>query len=717
MLTRLPLPSEDDACFAPGQVLDGLRDTVFVYGPNGSGKSTLARACAAIGGVTHVFDRHYVDEHFHASGTVPGVFTLGEDADAARQVEELTRKIVSRQGKVANHEAHLHKEGGLLDRQKRIDDEFATKIWDLRRDRYANLRQAFPGLYGDKSRFLAAYRDRLASRPAGDPLPLDALGQQARTVFGPAPERRDPVGRPDLSGLAAVEADPLPRTALAPSRDQPMAALVHRLGCADWVRQGLPLAARAEGTCPFCQQEAPTDLHDRLAAIFDATYEDGIRALVSLRARCAAARDRLAALDLPDDPDLAEPARAVDEARRALGTTLDLTLSRLDGKIASPATVEDLPRTEAQRGALRDALDALDAAIVRRNAIAADQVAARNALTSQVWHRLIVDSAAEREEWLREAEASEKEITGRSQSLEAQRAEIANLEADRVPYLERVTDIQPTVTAINGLLRTFGFISFSLRVDAAGQGYRILRDDGSEAAGTLSEGERSFLTFLYFYHHVGGSLAPDASCPPGTIVIDDPVTSQDDATLSVVTRLVRTLMPPKSGEAAAAGRRATPSQVIVLTHNLAFHRKVSWRKDEASFWILRKRDGVTHAEQSGPKAIDSTYGKLWQEVYHPQVRTLGAFNDMRRIVEHYFGFLGGTQLETIVKAVPDGDRILVGALLDVLHDGSHAAIEDAHLAPSEDIAALRSGFEALFVAAGHRAHLEMMKVRALRPGA
>jgi wobble nucleotide-excising tRNase len=61
---------------------------------------------------------------------------------------------------------------------------------------------------------------------------------------------------------------------------------------------------------------------------------------------------------------------------------------------------------------------------------------------------------------------------------------------------------------INAMLESFGFTSFKLTT--AGQMdhlYEIVREDGSNAMSTLSEGEKSFITFLYFYNLIRGSHA------------------------------------------------------------------------------------------------------------------------------------------------------------------------------------------------------------------
>ena len=89
---------------------------------------------------------------------------------------------------------------------------------------------------------------------------------------------------------------------------------------------------------------------------------------------------------------------------------------------------------------------------------------------------------------------------------------------------KNVTSVQPTVSAINALLASFGFSGFRLRT--AGERdhlYEIVHDDGGNAAATLSEGEKSFVCFLYFYHLLRGSVSESDVTSDRIVVFDDPV--------------------------------------------------------------------------------------------------------------------------------------------------------------------------------------------------
>ena len=100
MLTSLHIRSEASFCDT-GVRIDDLGPCNVIFGPNGSGKSTVGRvladltaypSCAAdwvsAPAEVIVFGRDYIALNCHPSKAMPGIYTLGGDADAVRGVEE-----------------------------------------------------------------------------------------------------------------------------------------------------------------------------------------------------------------------------------------------------------------------------------------------------------------------------------------------------------------------------------------------------------------------------------------------------------------------------------------------------------------------------------------------------------------------------------------------------------------------------------------------------
>ena len=160
--------------------------------------------------------------------------------------------------------------------------------------------------------------------------------------------------------------------------------------------------------------------------------------------------------------------------------------------------------------------------------------------------------------------------------------------------------MRPTAEAINDILERFGFEGFSIieNPDKAGT-YKIIRAGGECVGKTLSEGEYNFITFLYFYHLVYGSQEKTGMTQPKVIVIDDPISSLDSNVLFIVSTLTKQIVDD------CRKNKEGIKQVFALTHNVFFHKEISflgsrdnWKKDEVSFWIVKKNNNVSQIVDS-----------------------------------------------------------------------------------------------------------------------
>ena len=161
---------------------------------------------------------------------------------------------------------------------------------------------------------------------------------------------------------------------------------------------------------------------------------------------------------------------------------------------------------------------------------------------------------------------------------------------------------------INSLLAGFGFRSFSLAVSPCGKLYTLRRPDGTDAKDTLSEGEKSFITFLYFYHLLKGSASESGVTTDRVVVFDDPVSSLDSDILFIVGSLIRGLFKE------VHAKKGQIKQIFVFTHNVYFHKEVTFnpkskycgKKDE-TFWTIRKTADRSKVQKHDSNPIKTSY--------------------------------------------------------------------------------------------------------------
>ncbi len=128
-----------------------------------------------------------------------------------------------------------------------------------------------------------------------------------------------------------------------------------------------------------------------------------------------------------------------------------------------------------------------------------------------------------------------------------------------------------------------------------------------------------------------------------------------------------------------------------------------------TFWIIRKSAECSELVFCPENPITSSYELLWREVRLRPPSETTIQNVMRRIFEHYFKFLGGTTPEKIIENFEGQDKMICGALLSWINDGSHFANDDLFMScdPSQ-ISRYLIVFQRIFEESNHDGHYRMM---------
>lgn len=276
-----------------------------------------------------------------------------------------------------------------------------------------------------------------------------------------------------------------------------------------------------------------------------------------------------------------------------------------------------------------------------------------------------------------------------------------------------VTSVVHTVNEINRILVLFGFNNFKL-AEAEEKGfYKIVRQNGKDAQQTLSEGEYTFITFLYFYQLIKGSTDKTGIVSDRIIVIDDPISSLDSNVLFIVSNLVKEILKD------CKEKRNGVKQVFVLTHNVYFHKEITFKGSrvsntkEESFWMVRKLNGKSTINNYQNNPIQTTYELLWSEIYDlEKINTATIFNTLRRILEYYFNILGGMKYEDCINKFEGEDKLVCRSLISWINDGSHFIGDDFEMPIDIDkIEKYLEVFKLVFVKMGHEEHYNMMMSR------
>lgn len=712
-----------------GQQLHDLKKINFLFGHNGCGKTTISRAVHAPDSrpgytltwhngrvlAALVYNRDFADTNFGEQ--MPGIFTLGEEStQAAGDIARLSQEIETIDRQIANLRLQLQGEGGTGGRQGDLTaarTALENACWTSQQNHKDKFETAFVGNRGSKT----AFRDKLLqeSRVEGVELKtLEDLVAQAKAVFQSAATLEALIPVIAFDQLAELRLAPILARQVVGRDDVVVAELIRRLGNSDWVKQGVTYLDGADGKCPFCQQTTPLSLAQDLGDFFDEQYLKDLTEIVDLGRDYGAA---VSSISARIDAMLEAPGRFIDRAVLeehclALKAVLALNQSRIESKRREPSNLVELEATAPIAEAIIAMIVVANEAASEYNNTVRNLGAAKSRLTAQVWRFLVEERRTDLDTYAETSNTISRAIAG----LQASITDKATRRTDKVRELkqieESITSVRPTVDTINRILSSFGFSNFKLEVAGDHNDmYRIVRLDGSGAARTLSEGERSFITFLYFYQCLAGSTSVSETSTARVVVFDDPVSSLDADVLFVVSALIRKVIDDVCEDL------SNIKQVFVLTHNIYFHKEVSYNGSRPldgclrseTFWVVRKRDNVSTLHRYEYKPVKTSYEMLWEEVRNPNRPNLTIQNTMRRIVENYLIHLGGLKQNQIVAMFEGRDAQICASLFSWINDGSHSAHDDLYVAIDENaVEGYLHVFKRLFEKTGQGAHYRMM---------
>ena len=711
--------------------LTALSSFNFLYGSNGSGKTTISRviadesvfpSCAVTwrGGTklqTMVYNRDFVTANFNQSTELKGIFTLGQqEIDTLKKIAEAKAELDALTSEIKNLRTTLQGEDGTSGKKGELttlEEEFKNKCWAQKQKHDEKLQGAFEGYRGSSEKFKIKLLQEHSSNTALLQT-LDFLEKKAETVFGEAPAIERMILKVEAADVIAHGTNSILKKRVLGKEDVNIAAMIKKLSNSDWVKQGRTYYEINDKNCPFCQQSTSEAFAQSLDEYFDETFLADVSAIDKLISNYSIDASRLqqqVAAVIAQSSKFLEVDKLKIE-KELLDSILTINTQKLDAKRKEPSQVSELEPIGNVLLNINALIDAANTQTSQHNTMVSNLAKEQRNLTSEVWKYLLeVELKADLLSFDTKKNALSKAISGISTSLGTKEedkhkksAEIRTLEKD-------TTSIQPTIDGINALLKSFGFRGFSLAKAQNGICYKLVRADGTDAQETLSEGEKTFVTFLYFYHLLKGSDSESGVTTDRVVVFDDPVSSLDSDILFLVGGLIKALF-----EEIRTGTGHI-KQIFVLTHNVYFHKEVTFntrRQDvamnEETFWVVRKSDDASKLEKHTSNPIRTSYELLWTEIRRTDRSKLTIQNTMRRIIENYFKILGKYGDDDLIKHFDNHqEQEICRSLICWINDGSHSIPDDLFVEQNDStVEKYFEVFRKIFVQMGHPEHYKMM---------
>ena len=713
-----------------GCIVEPLNKINFIYGANGTGKTTISNYIKnpAIPDFSNcvlnwqntpldvlVYNKIFREENF-STGKINGVFTLGKATK--EEIELIEEKTLQRTKITEEGKQKIDTQGKQKEQLFTLEEKFKESIWEkLYKKNEKNFKEALRGSIKSKETFknkvLSEFTPTIQATQT-----LDALISKSTTIFSDTtPTLLEFVPVLSNQKLHEIEDEKIWKKVIIGKSDVEISKLINLLNINDWVNEGKNFIQ--DETCPFCQQKTITKhFVSQLENYFDETYLTELDHIKKLRDSYILYSENI--INLLEQVERNQKTISNSKLNIELFSShlktfiqqLKTNQVTLDSKIKEPSRKFELEKTKEQADLLNKIIIEANSEIKKHNDVVKNLEKEKEKLIKETWKYLVEEYRTEITDFTKDRNGLLKGIEALEDQIKKKREEFRKIDQEIKTLSQNTTDIQPTIDEINRLLGYYGFLNFII-VKASEEGfYQIQRQDGTFAHHTLSEGEITFITFLYFLQLAKGSVNKDNITNDRILVIDDPISSLDSNILFVVSTLVKNIIHDIKQE------KGNIKQLILLTHNVYFHKEVSFidsRTDKCNkvrYWILRKNGMITNIQNYGMQnPIQSSYSLLWQEYKNDSITSsVSVQNIMRRIIENYFKLLGKYGDDKLIeKFTTKEEKEICKSLISWINDGSHSIHDDLFIeAPMQTIETYKSVFKDIFEKTNHIAHYNMM---------
>ncbi|MFP6037200.1 ATP-binding protein [Helicobacter pylori] len=721
-----------------GASFENLNSINFIYGANGSGKTTTSSFLKnlAENGIEDKFDnskiewhnseilkievynKQFKEEQFKNS-QVKGIFTLGKKTNEnLEKIESKTKSINEEKEKKKKNKESFQKL--TLEKEKKEDD-FTDSCWEkLYKKNEENFKETLEG-FKRKEKFKEKILEEFKNNEHNESeiVKLEKLKEKIGIVF--SKNQTELVSLEcNLTDFDSIENHSIWEQKVVGSGDVAIADLIKKLSNEDWVAWGREYI-KENSICPFCQKETITEeFKKQLELYFDTSYQESTETIKKMKEdytnKTAEVLERLD--EIVETEQKNQQTKLNTEIFKRIIETLKSKINgnqqKMFDKGKEMSRIFELESTKNEIKEIRDLIDTANQQIANHNEMIKDIQNQKKICVEQTWKFLVNEFKSDIQKYNKKCCGLEKGIKKLKNEISENQEKIERLENEIRELEKNMVSIKPIVNEINTLLKGYRFANFSLGCTEDEKCYRIQREDGQLVGETLSEGEVTFITFLYYYHLTKGSLKENDISKNKVLVIDDPISSLDSNILFIVSVLVKDLMKETTKE------KTNIKQVIILTHNTYFYKEITLEYDlkryqgKYSFWIIKKDNNISKIKNYKENPIKNSYELLWQEVKQAKennISWVSLQNVMRRIIEYYFRILGGFKHNhNLSECFEDiREQQVCNSFISWLNDGSHG-ISDDLFAQSQDtsIETYLKVFENIFKITGHEAHYKMM---------
>lgn len=709
----------------------------LIYWLNGTGKTTISRYLQNINNPQFsecsiewlskekilVYNQQFIDDNFYED-TQKGIFSLKtENKQAKETIDKAIEKIGGINKQIKNDEMktwtffELEKVNQSLNHTK---SDVREKIWEIKNNYYSkgSILEFCLDNYNknDKSKFFEQFLK--VEKPITNPTRTieDLIKETELTQWADAKLYNEYSVKKVNFSFLDIENHHIFKEVIVWNENSQIAELIKKLDNSDWIKKGIIYVKEPvenNEICPFCQKDTISKtLYQEIYEYFDETYTQKISLLQALNDTYW--REYQNIKNLEEELLWIDFIKNQETEFKLLFKTLISKLGdnrfKITNKVKTPNVVVNLESSLSEKDALNKFLDKIIIQIQEHNVKVKNKEETRARITNDFrsimrWNYASTIDGYEEQTWKIHADMSEIELRHKAlkKSIEEQEIIIQNAQKEMV-------NIQGAVDVINSELIFFWLDGFSI-IPANENSYKLKRPNEDIASfATLSEWEKTVISFLYFLELCKGKTESDEVVTDKIIVIDDPISSLSSIYVFNVAQLIKKNCFDSNYK-----------QIFVLTHNLYFfHELVTiWpreKPDKAKFdgclFRVSKRNQSSVITTLGQREIQNDYQSYWHIIKDYDEDGVCVWskallsNAMRNILEYFFGFMKGQSLNNVMQTLDKDQKYQF--FVRYMNRESHSDMMNISDMKEIDPQVFKEAFKKIFEIAQYPEHYNIM---------
>lgn len=693
----------------------------LIYGLNGAGKTQLSKYLqnkdndnfkdCRIEGLGDekilVYNQDFIYNNFYEKSSQKGIFMLGEEnTQISKNIENSEKKLEElkdKRSKIENNKKEFEK------KEKEENENLKNKIWKIIENHKSDFDFCLEGYKKKEKLFNHLLKLEIKNSPNKT---LDELKKEAEIIKDDNKSEISHIKFPRFDDILQIEENHIFKEVIIGNKDSVISELIQKLDNSDWVKEGRKYIQENSEECPFCQSQTITkEFKSNLEKYFDENYNTKLNEIVNLQNKYKEFYENIPNKDSFYREEILDlNNKEFELLYNKLKSNIESNQIKITEKIKQPNNTIELKSSKQFVNNLDNFLQEIQRQIESFNKKLKKKKELKQDIENFFWKNMYLNYKQDIESFKKEQKRLKAKIDKCQQELNECDEEINKQKENLQKEQRNIINTQKAKDNINSYLEGLGITNFKIEDSQENNSYAIKRPENNEPTfKTLSEGEKTLITFLYFLQSCQGEEnSNEVGQKEKIIVIDDPISSLSYNYVFDIAQLIKHTF--------LKNNNTKYKQIFILTHHLYFFHELLGHKEDYEGKVKAFRIYKGEKYQSCIKTISKreimneyqTYWEILKDCKENPTNNIIIPNTMRNILEYFLGFIKKDKIDTIKDLNNEENDTRYKAFYNYINRESHSFMKNIIDFKDIEIDIFFKVFEKIFEKLGYKEHYEIM---------